>query len=133
MPKLEEIKRMLTELGLRVREEIPEENILIAEDEERGIKNLIVDLEDDLLVLEHPIGRVKPERFGWFLARNRELPFGAFALDPESGIVLWRQTLNPETLDEEELEASVSSLELFFAERGEELKEILKEARDGTS
>ncbi|NPB08077.1 MAG: molecular chaperone Tir [Aquificae bacterium] len=127
MANFEDIKRMVVDIGLEIKEEVPEEEILVVEDEERGIKNMILDCEGELLVIEQPIGRVKEKYLRWFMERNRELPFGAFALDGESGTVLYRQTLKLDTLDYEELEASIASLEVFMAEWGEELVKILKE------
>jgi len=127
MAGYEDVKRMVAELGLEIKEENREEELLVVEDEERGIKNMILDCEGEILVIEQPIGKVKEKYYGWFMERNRELPFGAFALDGESGTVLYRQTLRLDTLDYEELEASISSLEIFMAEWGEELIKILKE------
>ncbi|GAB6065396.1 hypothetical protein JCM9492_04880 [Aquifex pyrophilus] len=129
MATFEEVKKMVLDLGLEIKEEDKEEELLVVEDEDRGIKNMVIDCEDDLLIIEQPIGKVSEKHYGWFLERNRDLPFGAFALDGEDKVILYRQTLNLETLDYEELEASIASLELFFAEWGGELLNILKEAR----
>ena len=128
MASFEDVKKMVLDLGLEIKEEIPEEELLIVEDEDRGIKNMIIDCEGDLLVIEQPMGKVSEKYYGWFLERNREMPFGAFAIDKEGGILLYRQTLRLDTLDYEELEASISSLEIFLAEWGDELLKILKEA-----
>lgn len=126
MATCEDVKRMLLDLGLEIKKEIPEEEMFIVEDEDRGIKNMIIDCEGELLIIEQPIGKVSEKYYAWFLERNRELPFGAFALDAQDGLILFRQTLRLDTLDYEELESSVNSLELFFAERGEELLKILQ-------
>jgi len=127
MVSFKDVKKMVLDLGLEIKEEIPEEELLIVEDEDRGIKNMIIDCEGDLLVIEQPIGKVPEKYYGWFLERNREIPFGAFAMDREAGILLYRQTLRLDTLDYEELEAGISSLEIFLAEWGDELLKILKE------
>ena len=37
------VKEYVLELGLAIAEEIPEEEIIIVNDEERGVKNLVVD------------------------------------------------------------------------------------------
>ena len=121
---------MVLDLGLSIKEEVPEEELIVVEDEERGIKNMVLDCEGVILVVEQPIGRVGEGHYRWFLERNRELPFGAFALDGESGIVVFRQTLRLDTLDAEELESTINSLEMFFAEYGDELLEILKEVEE---
>jgi hypothetical protein len=126
LPNFQELKRMILDLGLTIKEEIPEEEMLIVEDEDRGIKNMVLDCEGVILVIEQPIGRVKESYYRWFLEKNRELPFGAFALDKENDLVVFRQTLRLDTLDMEELESTINSLELFLAEHGDELIKILK-------
>ncbi len=125
LPDFQEVKRMVLDLGLTIREEIPEEEMLIVEDEERGIKNMVIDCEGTLLIIEQPLGRVAEKHYGWFLEKNRELPFGAFAL--ADGVIVFRQTLRLDTLDLEELESSINSLEMFLAEHGDELLSMLKE------
>lgn len=127
MATFQDVKRMVLDLGLTIKEEIPEEEMIIVEDEERGIKNMVVDCEGVILVIEQPIGRVNEKYYGWFLEKNRELPFGAFALDGESKMLVFRQTLRLDTLDIEELESTINSIEMFLAEHGDELLEILKE------
>jgi hypothetical protein len=117
---------MILDLGLTIKDEVPEEEMLIVEDEDRGIKNMVLDCEGVILVIEQPIGRVKESYYRWFLEKNRELPFGAFALDKESDLIVFRQTLRLDTLDMEELESTINSLELFLAEHGDELIKILK-------
>jgi len=129
MATYEDVKRMVVDLGLEIKEEIPEEEVIVVEDEERGIKNMVIDCEGEVLIIEQPIGKVSQEHYAWFLERNRDLPFGAFALDSQDGIILYRQTLRLDTLDYEELESSISSLELFFAEWGDELLKMLKEVK----
>jgi len=130
MATYEDVKRMVVELGLEIKEEIPEEEVIVVEDEERGIKNMVIDCEGEVLIIEQPIGKVSKDHYGWFLERNRDLPFGAFSLDSQDGIVLYRQTLRLDTLDYEELESSISSLEIFFAEWGDELLKMLKDKRE---
>jgi hypothetical protein len=126
MATFRDVKRMVLDLGLTVKEEIQEDEILIVEDEDRGIKNMVIDCEGVLLIIEQPIGKVKEEYYGWFLEKNREIPFGAFALDKEDGIVVFRQTLRLDTLDLEELESTINSIEMFIAEHRDELLDILR-------
>ncbi|WP_456327274.1 YbjN domain-containing protein [Archaeoglobus sp.] len=127
MATFQDVKRMVLDLGLSIKQEIPEEELIVVEDEERGIKNMIVDCEGEILIIEQPIGKVKEKYYGWFLEKNRELPFGAFALDSENKIIVFRQTLRLDTLDMEELESTINSIEMFLAEHGDELLKILKE------
>ena len=87
---------------------------------------MIIDCEDDLLIIEQPIGKFDEDAYLWFLTKNRELAFGAFAYDKESDLILFRNTLRLDTLDKEELESTISSLEIFFAEHGEELIKLFR-------
>jgi len=128
--KFQDVKRMVLDLGLTIKDEIPEEEMLIVDDEDRGIKNMVIDCEGEILIIEQPIGKVKEMYYGWFLEKNRELPFGAFALDKENDMIVFRQTLRLDTLDVEELESTINSIEMFLAEHGDELLKILKEGRE---
>ncbi|WP_164930703.1 hypothetical protein [Aquifex aeolicus] len=82
MATYEDVKRMVLDLGLEIKEEIPEEEVIIVEDEERGIKNMVIDCEEEVLIIEQPIGKVSEKHYGWFLERNRTCP---------SELSLWTQ------------------------------------------
>ena len=122
-----EVKEMIAHLGLSIVDEDPEEELVIIEDESRGIKSMIVDCEGDILIVEQPIGKFNEKYYKWFLERSRFLPFGAFVLDQESNMILFRNTLRLDTLDLEEFESTINSLEIFLAEHGNELIKISKE------
>ena len=49
------VREFVVELGFRIDEEIPEEEIVIVNDEERGVRNLVIDCEDSVLVIEQLI------------------------------------------------------------------------------
>ena len=49
------VKDFVLELGLAIDKEIPEEEIVIVNDEERGVQNLVIDCEETVLVLEQLI------------------------------------------------------------------------------
>ncbi|MDA0711488.1 MAG: molecular chaperone Tir, partial [bacterium] len=55
------------------------------------------------------------------LELNRTLIHGAFAIDEETGTILFRDTLRLDTLDLGELEGSINALELAMAENAGEL------------
>ena len=48
---LDQVRDYVLELGLDIESEIPEEEILIVNDEERAISHLVIDCEDTILVL----------------------------------------------------------------------------------
>jgi hypothetical protein len=52
---------------------------------------------------------------------NRELVHGAFVMDEEARFILFRDTLQLENLDRNELEASIQALGMALAEFSSEL------------
>ncbi len=128
--RFEQVKEFVLELGLGIDQEIPEDEIVIVNDQERGIQNLVIDCEDDVLVLEQLImesGHIaKPEIFKRILQMNRELVYGAFVLNEEGDTLIYRNTLALENLDLNELESTINALSLGLAENGAELLEFSK-------
>ena len=95
----------------------------MVEDEESGIKNLIVDCEKPIVILEQLIMEVPdPPRdlFRRLLQMNRTLVHGAFVLDEDGKYIFFRDTLQLENLDLNELEGSIRALSLALAENGDE-------------
>lgn len=118
------VKEYILELGFAIAEEIPAEEIIIVNDEERGVQNLVIDCEDTVLVIEQLIIRIAAEAaeaHKRILQMNRDLIFGAFVLNEEGDGLLYRNTLALENLDLNELESTINSLGLGLAEHGEEL------------
>ncbi|MXW80665.1 MAG: YbjN domain-containing protein [Gemmatimonadetes bacterium] len=118
------VKEYVLDLGLAIAEEIPEEEIIIVNDEERGVQNLVVDCEDTLLVIEQLILQIAAgtaDTYQRILQMNRDLVFGAFVLNEGGDSLLYRNTLALENLDLNELESTINSLSLGLAEHGEEL------------
>ena len=126
--RFEQVKEFVLELGLAIDQEIPEDEIVIVNDQERGIQNLVIDCEDDVLVMEQLImeaGHIaKPEIFKRILQMNRELVYGAFVLNEEGDTLIYRNTLALENLDLHELDSTINALSLGLAENGAELLEF---------
>ena len=122
---LDQVRDYVLELGLAIESEIPEEEILIVNDEERAISHLVIDCEDTILVLEQLIvqlpSTVDSSVFKRLLQINRTLIFGAFVLNEEGNTLVYRNTLALENLDLNELEGTLNALTLALAENGEEL------------
>ncbi len=122
--KFELVKQYLFEMELPIVHEDPAEELVVVEKEDDGIKNLVIDCEEPIVVLEQVIMPVPPEAGGLFerlLKLNRELVHGAFVLDDEATVVIFRDTLQLANLDRNELEGSIRALELAMAEYGSEL------------
>lgn len=119
----EKVKGYVLELGFRIDEEDSSEEIVIINDEERGIHNLVIDCEDTVLVVEQLIMKLEPSTtvYRRILQMNRELVFGAFVLNEDGDSLLYRNTLALGNLDLNELESTINALSLGLAENGEEL------------
>lgn len=132
---LEKVKEYLIDLDMIIVEEDPAEELLIADDEENGIKNLIIDCEDPILIVEQLIMPVPQENQLYFFKRllqmNATLVHGAFLLDNDAKHVFFRDTLRLDTLDKSELESSIRALALALAEHGNELLGFDKQALKG--
>ena len=124
--KFEQVKEYLYDMEMLIVSENIKEELVVVEDEENGIKNLVIDCEEPLLVLEQVIMKVpsKPDDlFKRLLQMNRNLVHGAFALDEDAKVVLFRDTLQIENLDRNELESSINALSIALSEYGSELLE----------
>ena len=86
---------------------------------------MVVDCEEPILIIEQVLMDVpenkREEFFEMLLKINREIIHGAFVLDSEGKKVIFRDTLQLENLDQNELEASVKSLSLALAENASKL------------
>lgn len=125
----ERVKSFVTELEYDIVSEDTAEELIVVDKEEEGIKNLIIDCEDDILIIEGFIFEVKdkkPEMLEWLLKENRNLIHGAFVLDDTGQKVLFRDTLQLQNLDLNEIEASLNSLQLLLSEYMNELIEFSK-------
>ena len=126
---LQKVKDYLEELELSISSEDEAEELVVIDDEEKGIKNLIIDCEDPVLVLEQVIMDVPQNTEGFFkrlLQMNRTLVHGAFVLDEEGQKVIFRDTLQLENLDKNELDGSINALSIALAEYAGELIEFSK-------
>ena len=123
------VKGYIHELGFDISEENADEELVVINDESKGIKNLIIDCEDTILIFEQFILKLpkdNQESFKRLLQMNRNIIHGAFVLDEEGSHVLFRDTLQLENLDLNEIEATINSLSLALVEHANELIEFSK-------
>lgn len=124
MTDFETVKSFLQELQLAIVAEDPAEGILVVEDEERGLKHLVVDCEDPLLIFAQRILDVPTppgELFRRLLQMNRTLVHGAFVLDEAGKRILLHDTLALAHLDVNEVQGTIDAFSLALAEHAEEL------------
>ncbi len=125
------VKEYLNDLDVEVVEELAAEQLVVVQDESRGISSLVIDCEDELLIIEQLIFEVREDRLPVYkrlLQINRELVHGAFVLDEDGRHVLFRNTLQLENLDLNELEATINALALALATYAGELIEFARAA-----
>ncbi len=126
----EKVKGYLQELGFLPIKENKTNQIVVIEDEERGIKNLIIDCEPPILILEQFIFDLKEdapkETLRKLLQMNRNLVHGAFVIDDSGKKVLFRDTLQLENLDLNEIEASINALSIAMVENSNEIVRLAR-------
>lgn len=124
------VKSYLLDLEFTILKEDTAEELVVVEKESAGITNLIIDCEDPILIIEGVLFEFKnasEDMFKQLLIKNREIIHGAFALDETGTKVIFRDTLQLENLDLNELEGTLNSLELLLSEYGSEIIDFSKQ------
>ena len=127
MSDFEMVKQYLLDLQLSIVSEDETEGLVVVEDEDRHIKNLVVDCEDPILIFEQmimPVPGNPGDMYRRLLQMNRGVVHGAFALDEDGQMVLFRDTLQMANLDLNEVEGTIDALSLALAEFAHELIEF---------
>ena len=129
MADFETVKQYLFELGYDISNTDNEQELIIISDQTAGICNLIIDCESPLIIFEQLVFQLKnysQETFLKLLQMNRKLVHGAFAVDEDGKNVLFRDTLELENLDLNEIKGTIDALSLAMAEFGADLLELSK-------
>ena len=126
----EKVKKFLFDLGFDLQSEDAAEELVVVTDEEKGISNLIIDCEGDLLLMEQYIFSLKDPSDAATLKRllslNLNLVHGALGVDDENRVI-FRDTLQLQNLAENELESSINAIGLMMAEYAEEFIKFAKD------
>ena len=129
MSDFEKVKNFILDMGFAISHEEPKEELVVIDDDDRGIKNLVIDCEGSIVILEQviiPMPKDSSEFCKRILQINRTLVHGAFVLDEEGTTLLFRDTLQLENLDRNELEGSIDALSLALAEYASELVSFVR-------
>jgi len=124
----EKVKNYLLDLEYSITSEDENAGIFIISKEDEGIKNMVLACLDPILVMEQPLFVIKEDNVDTYkalLKKNREIVHGAFALE-DNGTVLFRDTLQLENLDLNEIEGSLNSLSMLLSEYGKSIVEFAK-------
>lgn len=123
-PYFTKTKNFLLQLNFNITKENEEDGILLIEKENFGIKNLIIGVSYPILIIEQFIFKINQpneEVFKNLLQKNRDIIHGAFVIDDSGERVIFRDTLQLENLDLNELEGTLNSLSLLLSEYSEQI------------
>lgn len=124
----EKVKNYLLDLEYSITVADEASGTLVINKEDEGIKNMVLVCADPILIMEQPLFTIKNDDVNVFkilLAQNRQIVHGAFAID-ETDTVLFRDTLQLESLDLNEIEGSLNSLSMLLSEFGNKILEFSK-------
>ena len=118
------VKDYLLHLNYTIIHENKGDGIIMVSKENEGIKNLILGVAPPILIIEQFIFNIKNKNemvFRSLLQKNRDIVHGAFVLDGSGEKVIFRDTLQIENLDLNELEGTLNSLGLLLSEYSEQI------------
>ena len=123
------VKRYLLELGCEISQENQDDQIVVVNHEEDGISNLVVGCSDPILILEQHLfqnSNLNGADFREMMIKNRDIVHGALVLDETGEHVIFRDTLQIENLDKNEIEGSINALGLLLTEYSDRILEMSK-------
>lgn len=113
------VKGYLNELNYSIILENESEGLLKIDKESEGIKNMVIVVDEPILIMEQLMFKVKKDDMMMYkslLQKNQDILHGAFILNETGDSVLFRDTLQVEHLDLNELAGSLRSLTLLMSE-----------------
>lgn len=123
------VHQFLLQLNYTITYENKKDGILIINKESEGIKNMILGVATPILVLEQHVFDIKNKNetiYKSLLQKNRDIIHGAFVLDDTGEKVIFRDTLQLEHIDINELETSLNSLGLLLSEYSNQIIQFSK-------
>lgn len=118
------VKTWLLELEYNIHFESEERQTFIIEKENEGIKNMMIVIAPQILIMEQFLFHCKNKQqdvYKQLLIKNRDIVHGAFVMDETGEKVIFRDTLQTENLDQNELIATINSLSLLISEYSSEM------------
>jgi uncharacterized protein YjfI (DUF2170 family) len=124
----QKVREYVLELGYILVFENEEDSLLVIENENDGVKNMVIGIASPIVIIEQYLCDIKEdaEIYKQLLIKNRDIVFGAFVLDEQGKKLIFRNTLQAETLDLKELESSINSLSLLLSEFSNEILSFSK-------
>lgn len=125
----QKVKEYVLELDYTINHEDEGDGVIIISNEQEGISNLVIGCAPPILIMEQYIFELKKdsvEVYKSLLQKNRDIIHGAFVLDDSGNKVIFRDTLQLENLDLNEIEGSINSLSLLLSEYTDEIIKFSK-------
>lgn len=119
MSHFDKVRDYLMELEYSIIKEDQTNGIFIVESVENGIQNLVLGIAEPILIIEQFLFEMSESTDATcraLLQKNRDIVHGAFVLDETGKKVIFRDTLQIENLDANELEGSITSLSILLSE-----------------
>lgn len=129
MDNFNKVKEYLLNLEISIISEDTQNGVFVIQKEEDGIMNMVIAIADPIVILEQTLFEVKNESIELYktiLKKNRDVIHGAMVLDDDGKKIIFRDTLEIENLNQNELEASIVALSLLLSEFGEEILNFVK-------
>lgn len=126
----QKVREYLTDLDIQIVSEDENDQVFVIDKQEDGIVNLIIGCAEPILIMEQFMFEIKNESADLYkslLKKNREILHGAFVVDETGKNVLYRNTLEIENLDFNEVEAALNSLSMLLSEFSEQLIKFSKQ------
>ncbi|MFD0861437.1 CesT family type III secretion system chaperone [Sungkyunkwania multivorans] len=123
------IKDHLKKLHFEIAQEDAKQGIMIIKKDEEAIHNLVLGINEPLLIFEQYLFKIVKDHeliYKNLLIKNRDILHGAFALDRSGQKVIFRDTLQLENLDLNELEGTLNALSLLLSEYQDKISEFSK-------
>lgn len=123
------IKDYVMELDYAISYENQADGILAINNESEGIQNMLLVCTPPILIMEQFLVDIKnadDKIYKRILQKNRDIIHGALVLDESGNRLIFRDTLQIENLDLNELEGSINSLSLLLSEFSDELIQFSK-------
>lgn len=121
------VKEYLIELDYDILYENQTDGIIVIDKQDNGIRNMVLGIASPILIVEQYLFSCNSDAvYRELLIKNRDIVHGAFVLDETGEKVIFRDTLQMESLDKRELESSINSLSLLLSEYSNEILKFSK-------
>ena len=118
------VQEILLDLDYNIVLEDIEDGVFVIEKLDEGINNLVISCSDPIVVIEQYLFTLKNESMEVYkslLMKNRDIIHGAFVIDESGKGVIFRDTLQIENIDRNELEGSINALSVLLSEFTDEI------------